>query len=317
MNIVSFPLATAAPQHVHTVSLPSGAERTLILWHLTSLDAPTVAAVWSLAFARCSGLHLHPWTPVLLSLTTWCIYVGDRLLDARKGLRFCSESGLRERHFFHWRHRRILLPLAIGAACIALAMVMALLPSIVRESGSVMAIAALVYLSGVHLAHGSDNFTATQRLTFPNKEFWVGLLFTAGCALPLWPRLHVAGATQSSFWPFWIPVACFAALAWLNCTCIAQWESADGPPGLPDLHRGANGGAPLHLRLAILLAIVSTGLAAGAFPAHPRTAALLACGAASAIILALLDRIRDRLAATALRAAADLALLTPVVLLWR
>jgi hypothetical protein len=317
MNIVSFPLATARPQHVHAVSLTSGAERTLVLWHLTSLDAPTVAAVWSLAFAWCSGLHLHPWTPVLLSLTTWCIYVGDRLLDARKGLRFYSESGLRERHFFHWRHRRILLPLAIAAACIALAMVMALLPPIARERGSVMAIAALAYLSGVHLALGSDNFTATQRLTFPNKEFWVGLLFTAGCALPSWPRLHLAGTTQSALWPFWIPVACFAALAWLNCSCIAQWESAEKPPGLLHLHRGANGSAPMHLRLAILLAIFNTGLAASAFPAHPRTAALLACGAASAIILALLDCIRDRLAATTLRAAADLALLTPLVLLWR
>jgi hypothetical protein len=51
--------------------------------------------------------------------------------------------------------------------------------------------------------------------------------------------------------------------------------------------------------------------------ARPRPAALTAAAAASALLLALLDRIRGRLTPLALRAAADLVLLTPLVLLLR
>ena len=47
---------------------------------------------------------------------------------------------------------------------------------------------------------------------------------------------------------------------------------------------------------------------------QPRSAALVAAGAASALLLALLDRLRNRLTPVALRAAADLVLLTPLLL---
>jgi hypothetical protein len=46
-----------------------------------------------------------------------------------------------------------------------------------------------------------------------------------------------------------------------------------------------------------------------------RSAALVASGAVSALLLALLDRLRSRLTSLALRAAADLVLLTPLALL--
>jgi hypothetical protein len=50
---------------------------------------------------------------------------------------------------------------------------------------------------------------------------------------------------------------------------------------------------------------------------QPRPAALIAAGAASALLLALLHRLRHRLTPLALRAAADLVLLTPLALLVR
>jgi hypothetical protein len=48
---------------------------------------------------------------------------------------------------------------------------------------------------------------------------------------------------------------------------------------------------------------------------QPRSAALVASGAVSALLLALLDRFRSCLTPLALRAAADLVLLTPLALL--
>ena len=64
--------------------------------------------VWSLAFASVAKIYLPVWVPVLLALATWSIYIGDRLLDARRALRTGALHSLRERHFFHWRHRRLL-----------------------------------------------------------------------------------------------------------------------------------------------------------------------------------------------------------------
>jgi len=322
INTVPLPLATAPVHRIPTVRHLAGAERALVLWHLTSLDAPTVAAVWSLALAWCPHLHLRPWTPLLLALTTWCIYVGDRLLDARTGLRGTSRTGLRERHTFHWRHRRVLLPMAAITASVAAAIFLAFTPSIVRERGWVLAIASFFYLSGVHLGSGKNASTRKRRRSFPTKEFFVGVLFTAGCALPSWPQMEWLRADQSALWPFWIPVACFAALAWLNCACIARWETMDAwreshSRALLDREQAAKIAVPACFAAAILLVVVTVVLAAIALPAHPRTSALLTAGSASALLLALLDSMRDRIEASTLRAAADLALLTPVILLLR
>jgi hypothetical protein len=50
---------------------------------------------------------------------------------------------------------------------------------------------------------------------------------------------------------------------------------------------------------------------------QPRFAVLVLAGAAGALLLTLLDRFRGRLTPIALRASADLALLTPLALLLR
>jgi len=135
----------------------------------------------------------------------------------------------------------------------------------------------------------------------------VGILFTAGCALPVWSRMLAAGHTVA-LWRLAGPVVLFALLAWLNCYSIECWESrpehsCTGP------HR-----PPQVLAQATLLAVAGLLLAVLVAPAQPRSAALLVSGAAGALLLALLDCFSQRLSPVALRAAADLALLTPVLL---
>lgn len=258
----------------------------LRLWHLASLDAPTVAVVWSLGFAWAAGVRLPLWVPVLLALVAWAVYVGDRLLDARAGLRSAVPDRLRERHLFHWRHRRSLVPLAAAAACAAAWIVLALMPAGIRQRDSLLAAAAMAYFTRVH--------SSRSQPLFLTKELLVGLLFTAACALPAWCRSPAA-----------IPMAplfvFFALLAWLNCHSIDRWESSTSRTSqiLPP---------------APLLALAGLLLAACLAASQPRSAALVAAGAASALLLALLDRLHNRLTPMALRAAADLALLTPLVL---
>jgi hypothetical protein len=97
-------------------------------------------------------------------------------------------------------------------------------------------------------------------------------------------------------------MGCYAALAWLNCLAIDRWESARAfdvawPAGL--IAAGA-----------ILLALASA-------PRDMGLALLLAACAASALLLGLLHRQRDRLTPLASRCAADLVLLTPLICLMR
>ena len=66
-----------------------------------------------------------------------------------------------------------------------------------------------------------------------------------------------------------------------------------------------------------MVAFAGLSLAVIACAWHPRSAELILAGAASALLLALLDRMRTRLTPLALRAAADLVLLTPLVLFLR
>ncbi|MGB6690218.1 MAG: hypothetical protein WBE76_20475 [Terracidiphilus sp.] len=267
----------------------------LRLWHLASLDAPTVAVVWALAFAWAAGVRLPIWVPVLLALVVWVVYVADRLLDARRAFGFGQRDSLRERHRFHWRYRRILEPLAIAAAVAAAWIVVSRVPAASRGRDAVMGVAALAYFTRVHSGHRLARGISRFRPPVLTKEFLVGLLFTAGCVLPAWNRVGLRA------WPLVLPMAYFAGLAWLNCHAIDHWEA----------HASGNSIA----RVAALLGVAGAISAVFVFADEPRMAALLFSGAAAAMLLALLDRTRGRLTPLTLRAAADLVLLTPVALL--
>ena len=292
------PLATPSAAHTRltssaqTAQTPLAAPVLLRLWHLTSLDAPTVAVIWSLSFAWAAGVHLPRWIPVLLALGTWTVYVGDRLLDARSALRSGSLGQLRERHFFHQRHRRVLVPLACIAAISAAAMIFSLMPPAIRERNSILAFAALAYFSGVHLPHVRSKTLALLR----SKELIVGALFTAGCALPVFVRIHAVGNFAISLWPLLFLFIFFAALAGLNCSAIDRWESAGKTTS------------------TAAFALAATGLlsALGFSFYDPRISALFLAGSASAVLLGFLDLKRSRWMPLALRCLADLVLLTPI-----
>jgi hypothetical protein len=299
MEKVPLPLANpqagkrtpAQIRHVRVVEAPA----ILRLWHLTSLDAPTVAVVWTLAFARAAEVQLPSWVPLLIALGTWTVYVGERLLDARSSLTSGNRNSLRERHLFHWRHRRVFSILAASTACFAAAIIFGQMPIPVRQRTSVLAVAALTYFSGVH-SHRKP--PAWLRSCF-SKEFFVGTLFTAGCVLPTLSRIPI-GSHLALSWPLLVSAVFLAALAWLNCHAIERWESQADSRIFP---------------AACMVGLAGILLAALAVVVQPNFAALLAAAAASAILLAILDHSRTRLAPLALRSAADLVLLTPIFLI--
>lgn len=271
-------------------------------WHLASLDAPTVAVAWASAFAWAARVRLPLFAAVLLALVVWAIYVFDRLLDVRSG-----NHELQERHFFHWRHRRVLVALAAVAALAAGWMIASRLPLAALRRDSLVGLAALAYFSGVHGPGVRTRRLAGIRSRIArliSRELLVGIIFSIGCALPILSgtsaRLaHVIALLAA-------PVAAFAALAWLNVRAIGYWEASPARSGVPQI---AFGFAALCAFAGALLAY-----------SEPHAALLLMTSAASALALAALDRYRHRIDALTLRAAADLVLLTPVLLLvpgWR
>ena len=260
-------------------------------WHLASLDAPTVAVVWAFAIARSAHVRLEPWMAILLASGTWTVYVLDRILDARGAITANISGLLRERHHFHWRHRRILIPLAFCTGVSALVMIFRCMPAAARRHDSIVAAAALAYFSGVHAKTSFPSWL--QRLC--SKELLVGILFAAGCAAPTLTRICSAFAL-----PIALSFLFFAALAWVNCAAISNWE----------LERSS-------IRIsavAVIIALLGLSFAICLSALLPRTSALLSSGAVSAFLILVLHRTRHRINPLTLRALADLVLLAPAVL---
>lgn len=264
--------------------------RLLCLWHLASLDAPTVALVWAAAFAWSARIRIPGWWWIAIPCAVWTVYVGDRLLDV-----WGRRADLQARHRFHWRHRRWLWPAAAGTGLATGWLVLKNLPPGVLRRDSLVGLAAAAYFSGVH---GRATFPGwVRRLVsrLVSRELIVGLVFTAGCLLPAWSSVDAGSRTLLAV-RMAVPFAFFSALAWLNVRAIEWWE---------------NPGARCPRPAMVWLAMAGTA-AAGMVP-NGRLAALLGCGAASCLLLALLDRLRPE--ALVRRALADLVLLTPVLLL--
>lgn len=271
----------------------------MAFWHLASFDAPTVAIVWSVSFGWMADVHLPLWVPVLLALTVWPVYVGDRLLDARVGLRDAGSTDLQERHYFHWRHRQTLLALAVAATCCAALIILFFMPVAAREQDFVLAAAALAYFACVHAGRRTHPFLAPL-LT---KELLVGVLFTLGCAEPTLRRIPALWSVSSL--PVLGAMVFFASLAWLNCSAIDAWESSAPRSSRSNLSTPFSAGC--------LLAGGGGVLAMECFAANSHAGILLLAGGASAAMLAWLDHQRSRLSPVALRACADLVLLTPAL----
>jgi hypothetical protein len=198
--------------------------------------------------------------------------------------------------------------LAIASACAALSIVIVYVSGPVRAQGAALGIATIAYFSGVHARRNPGS--RLRWLPTPGKilerfpftqignELLVAVIFTCGCMLPVWPR---AALVPAQHWPLMLVAAFFMLLAWLNYHAIGRWEA--GAPATHISHAG------------FILTLTGLAIAASLRASHPAAAFLIASGAGSALLLALLNRNRRRLTSLALRASADLALIVPLALL--
>jgi hypothetical protein len=154
----------------------------------------------------------------------------------------------------------------------------------------------LVWFAVIHvLARGR-----AERLP---KELAVGVFFSAAVFLPAW-----LDATAMRGWLL-LAAICFGLLCGFNCLSIYAWEHASEEltQAHPTTRLGVRALRPFGT------VTVAAALSAAAF-APAEAAPLFVATALAAMLLLALDRLRGHLDRTDLRAAADLVLLTPLLL---
>ncbi len=255
--------------------------RVLAGWHLLSLDAPTVAAVWTWFVARASGVRL-PWESIAaMFCAVWVLYAADRLLDAR------GTVGLEARHLFHREHGRG-FRWGIAVGCVALAL---LLP---RMSGA--AVRMDVGLGALLVGWFVVIHSGEKPLP---KEFVVGMFFAAAVFVPVMAR------RPELYGELLLPAVLFGALCSLNCLFIFAWEH-EGMAGVV-----GHGCTVVASRWVVWLGV---GLAIGCLVCG-ESLIVKAVGLSAGLLVAV-HLARGRIERTTLRALADFVLLTPLVLGW-
>jgi hypothetical protein len=288
------------------IALP--ARRTLRLlapveyWHLLSLDAPAVAALWAWSFASIFRITLTLDSLLLLFAGTWLIYVSDRILDG-----FHQDSArLRERHFFYMRHRAAAILAAVPVAAFLAWLVFAHMTSSARLADVLIFSVALAYFCLVHLrGAGIERW-------FP-KELVVALVFAAATTVPAGARLAENLAQKEELV---LMAAIFAALCWLNCIAIEKWERTPRCASHIDPVTDWGQKHLLPLSAGTVIAAIFAGALFLHFGLVPASVLCFAAGFSAALFVAL-DRSQSnsRISAFHLRIAADAALLTPLALL--
>jgi hypothetical protein len=235
-------------------------------------------------------------------LAVWMLYATDRLLDARLLTSPSTDiAELEERHLFHHRHKK---PFVTVIICCSIALA-ALLPNLIPNALRLYALLASLLFAYFFLIHiypaNSTRQNTAHRLP---KELAVGLFFPAAIFIPtiahnaaLRPKLLTSALL-------------FAAVCTLNCLYLYAWEH----PGPRNSAHWTTRFATRHLpAFSIITALLAFFVSF--FLTTPHSIDLLAIASAwSAALLLLLHTQRHRIAPIHLRAAADLTLLTPLLL---
>lgn len=260
---------------------------------ILSLDATAVCLLWQAMLARVAGVELG-WPQVMvLGATVWLAYVADRWIE---GWHLHWRDIRTQRHQFYQRWR---WPVAVVWLLVAVVDVDVAFTRLAwREiaSGTILMSLVLVYLLSHQLLHRH------RRWRLP-KELCVAALLAGGACVFLVPAPRPGDLAWSA--------SLFALLCFTNCALISAWErEVDLAHGQSSLAINASEHSWAIPQLPWMIAVLAAAACAGG--AGPARAAA-ACALASAVLLALVDRVEHRAGWQLARVLADVALLTPIV----
>ena len=256
-----------------------------------SIDAPIVAVLWQLLLARVAGVDLGWAPPVVLAISVWLAYAADRWIE---GWRLDEDVIRTPRHHFYKEYRWPVAALWIAALAADVAIAFARLDARDIAAGFLLIAAVAAYLLSHQLVHRDRAWRAP-------KELCVAALLSAG-AVVFVTETPQPGALM-------LPLAFFALLCFTNCALISVWErEVDRAHGQTSLALGASDHERLIRQLPLMIAVVA---AAAAIPSAGAARDAAISAAASAVLLALVDRFERHAGRQPARVLADVALMTP------
>ena len=260
-----------------------------------SIDAPVVAVLWQLLLARVAAVDLGWAPPVVLALSVWLAYAADRWIE---GWRLDAGVIRTPRHQFYQHYRWPVAAVWMMALVADVAIAFARLDARDIAAGLLVIAAVAMYLLSHQLVHRDRAWRAP-------KELCVAALLAAG-AVVFVTRTPQPGALT-------MPLALFALLCFTNCALISVWErDVDRAHGQTSLALGESNHERLIRQLPLMIAVLA---AAASIPGHGAARDAATAAAASAILLALVDRIERRAGRQPARVLADIALMTPAIAL--
>ncbi len=229
----------------------------------------------------------------MLGCSVWLAYCADRWIE---GWRLAPESIRTHRHHFHQRWRWPLAAAWVAVLLIDVAAALTGLSAAQFRAGCVLLLAVSTYLLSHQLVHRGSRWRAP-------KEVCVALILGAGAAV------FVATRPGASPGALALPTTLFVLLCFCNCALISLWEDAvDRSHGQTSL--ALQLGRAAAFNRAVPWAVSALSVAAW-FLAADRTRAFVACSAASAALLGVVDIAEARIGRVRARVLADLALMTP------
>ncbi len=260
--------------------------RNTITWITSlSLDAPAVAVIWQHALSTHHHLTLHWYHRALVFLAVWLGYTADRWLDTLR-----HEQNISKRHAFHAVQRRPLFAVWIFVLGLSILLSVELLNPLELRKGISLAIASI-------LATGFIQLKGFGRFQVIFKSALTAMLVTSS--------IHVFSAPES-LQSIAGSTSIMTSLFFLNCSFIHSW----------DRFIDAKQESEKSLRCRTPIIVIATGGALTISLGFIKTNPLALYSLISVVFLFTRHFLKSRIHDETRRTLADIALLTPVLVLF-
>jgi hypothetical protein len=267
----------------------------LVSWpNLIGLDAPIVAICWQEMFARVLDVYL-PWViHLILGLSTWCIYLADRIHDVIR----TQNRMATPRHDFTQRHLRKLIALLVLISFLNLFL-------IVRHVPQKLLITGCITLEWVGVYYCVRLTRLKHFISLVPREWMCGMLFALGCAIA--PQSYGSDSFMRDP-TLVLSVIMFGMICSANCIMISIWEEK------PDEDVSDLSIVKTHKQILPYLSFALMILCVASIPlAYLLQWQVFGSIALSAAFLKMIDHYQQRLSPLNRRVLADAVLLTPLM----
>jgi len=267
------------------------------LWpNLLGLDAPAVAVAWQWLFAKNFGADLPLVFSFILGLSVWCVYLADRLYDAKRSPTIGTQT---DRLRFTQKNFTALVCVTIAASVTNLILIIRHITFPLMISGLITAgLLGIYYL--IRLKGNGQLASAIPR------EILCGMIFALGCVIT--PHAFLTSLNESEFA---VAAILLGLICSANCLLISFWEKEEDIAGNDRSFATRTSPIIPHVAPALSTLILLTAAIAftGRWQIH-----LAVC--LSALALRILLHFEDYLSQRTLRVLADAVLLTPLLFIF-